>query len=280
MRYAFDVSKCDRLFDLLLQGGVIRLTEGHIIPSADILAKKTYCKWHDFYTHTTNECNYFQRRVQLAINDDRLTLGDGGKMKLDTNPFPVSMVELEHKKILVRTDQAETTKGKNVVVSDDLCNRMIKPHNPEIGVWKENVQKKMAKRVKPTSVMLIEKYQQQLEEDRRYRVARGIKRDRFFEARNRPGWQEIRRRGDIQGRLAQHSTDQEPEVRPASRFSAQSGSGKLDCRSNHPDVLREGKGVASSRRPAPRWCLRDMRQREASQSIQYFFLALFCSCFY
>jgi hypothetical protein len=36
-------------------------------------------------------------------------------------------------------DQAETTKGKNVVVFDELRNRMIKPHNPEIGMWKENV---------------------------------------------------------------------------------------------------------------------------------------------
>jgi hypothetical protein len=53
-------------------------------------------------------------------------------MKLDTNLLPLSMVELEHKKILVRTDQAETTKGKNVVISNDLRNRMIKPHNPEI----------------------------------------------------------------------------------------------------------------------------------------------------
>jgi hypothetical protein len=55
-RYTIDVSKCDPLFDLLLWGGVIRLTEGHV----DILTKKTYCKWHDS-THTTNECNYFQR---------------------------------------------------------------------------------------------------------------------------------------------------------------------------------------------------------------------------
>jgi hypothetical protein len=60
MRYTFNVSKCDRLFDLLLRGGVIQLTEGHVIPSADILAKKTYCKWRDSYTHTTHECNYFQ----------------------------------------------------------------------------------------------------------------------------------------------------------------------------------------------------------------------------
>jgi hypothetical protein len=40
MRYAFDVSKCDCLFDLLLRGGVIRLTEGHIIPSADIFGNR------------------------------------------------------------------------------------------------------------------------------------------------------------------------------------------------------------------------------------------------
>jgi hypothetical protein len=60
-------------------------------------------------------------------------------MKLDTDPFPIGMVELMDKKVLVRTDQAKTTKGENVVVFDELCNRMIKPQNPDIGVWKENV---------------------------------------------------------------------------------------------------------------------------------------------
>jgi hypothetical protein len=93
-----------------------------------------------------------------VINDGRLTLGDGGKMKLDTDMFPVGTVELMDKKILVCTDQAELTKGKNVVISDQLRNRMIKPHNPYIGMWKENVLQKSAKRVKPTSAMLIEKY--------------------------------------------------------------------------------------------------------------------------
>jgi hypothetical protein len=37
-------------------------------------------------------------------------------MKIDIDPFPIGMVELMDKKELVRTDQAETTKGKNVVV--------------------------------------------------------------------------------------------------------------------------------------------------------------------
>jgi hypothetical protein len=80
-------------------------------------------------------------------------------MKLGMDSFPISMVELMDKKILVRTGQAETTKGKNVVISDELHNQMIKPHNPEISIWKENMLRKLAKRVKPTSAMLIEKYQ-------------------------------------------------------------------------------------------------------------------------
>jgi hypothetical protein len=53
-------------------------------------------------------------------------------MKVDIDPFPVGMVEIKHKKILVHTDQAEMTKGKNVVVSNDLRNRMIKPHNQKM----------------------------------------------------------------------------------------------------------------------------------------------------
>jgi hypothetical protein len=80
-------------------------------------------------------------------------------MKLDRYPFPTGMVELMDKKVLVRMDQAEMTKGKNVVISDELHNRMTKPHHPEIGMWKENVLRKLAKRIKPTSAMLIEKYQ-------------------------------------------------------------------------------------------------------------------------
>jgi hypothetical protein len=59
---------------------------------------------------------------------------------------------------------------------------MTKPHNLEVGVWKENVLRKPAKRVKPMSAMLIKKYQRQLEEDRMFQVTRGIKWDRFFEA--------------------------------------------------------------------------------------------------
>jgi hypothetical protein len=138
MKYTFDVSKCDKLFDLLLKGRVIRLTEGHVIPSADQLAKKKYCKCHDSYSHNTNECNYFCRQVQSALNDGRLTLGDGSKMKLDVDPFLGSVVDLKEKKILVHSGQASITRGQNVIVSDELKHRMMVPHNPEVSVWEEN----------------------------------------------------------------------------------------------------------------------------------------------
>jgi hypothetical protein len=52
-------------------------------------------------------------------------------MKLDTDLFLVEMINFEEKRVLVRTDQAKTTEGKNVIVSDNLRVKMIKPRNPE-----------------------------------------------------------------------------------------------------------------------------------------------------
>jgi hypothetical protein len=57
-------------------------------------------------------------------------------MKLDMNMFPIGTVELMDKKILVHMGQAQMSKGKNVVLSNELCDWMIKPHNPKIGMWK------------------------------------------------------------------------------------------------------------------------------------------------
>jgi hypothetical protein len=44
MRFTFNVSKCDKLFDVLVRGGVIRLAEGHAIPAAEPLAMRKYYK--------------------------------------------------------------------------------------------------------------------------------------------------------------------------------------------------------------------------------------------
>ena len=37
-------------------------------------------------------------------------------MQIDNNPFPVHTFELQNPKVLIRPNQAESTKGKNVVI--------------------------------------------------------------------------------------------------------------------------------------------------------------------
>jgi hypothetical protein len=54
-------------------------------------------------------------------------------MKLDKDPFPMNMnrVELDGKKILVQPSQAESTKGKDVIIAEEQPPRMIKPKKSE-----------------------------------------------------------------------------------------------------------------------------------------------------
>jgi hypothetical protein len=54
-------------------------------------------------------------------------MGDGNRMRLNTDPFPgnVHLIDFEEKKVLVRTGQADTTQGKNVVLSAEPRLRMI-----------------------------------------------------------------------------------------------------------------------------------------------------------
>jgi hypothetical protein len=68
MRYTFDIAKCDRIFDYLLQEKQIKLSSGNVILSSEQLKKHAYCKWHISYSHATDNCNVFYRYVQLAIN--------------------------------------------------------------------------------------------------------------------------------------------------------------------------------------------------------------------
>ena len=56
LKFTFDVSKCDWIFDELLN---IRLS--HAIPSSEELKRHAYCKWHNSTSHATNDCNIFRR---------------------------------------------------------------------------------------------------------------------------------------------------------------------------------------------------------------------------
>jgi hypothetical protein len=113
LKLTFDVSKCDQIFDELLRNGNIRLS--HAIPSPEELKRHAYCKWHNSTSHATNDCNVFCRQVQSAINEERLVLSE---MQIGKAHFSVHTLELNNPMVLIRPDQAEGAKGKNVFIGD------------------------------------------------------------------------------------------------------------------------------------------------------------------
>jgi hypothetical protein len=94
--------------------GKIKLS--HAIPPIDDLKKHAYYKWHNSYSHATNDCNVFQRQIQSTINGGQLCLK---QMQVDNNPFPVNAIDLQGAKVVVRPEQAESTRGKNVIIGEE-----------------------------------------------------------------------------------------------------------------------------------------------------------------
>jgi hypothetical protein len=70
VKFTFNVGKCDKIFDELLKNGNIKID--YIVPAADELRHHAYCKWHNSFSHATNDCNVFRRQIQSAINEGRL----------------------------------------------------------------------------------------------------------------------------------------------------------------------------------------------------------------
>ncbi|XP_059630882.1 uncharacterized protein LOC132273822 [Cornus florida] len=66
-QYAFDITKADEIFDLMLADKIIGLSKGQKIPLKDELQKRDYCKWHNSYRHSTNNCIVFCSKLQNLI---------------------------------------------------------------------------------------------------------------------------------------------------------------------------------------------------------------------
>jgi hypothetical protein len=135
MHYTFDVAKCDRIFNYLLQEKEIKLPSGLVISSLEQLKKHAYCKWKNSYSPATNDCNVFRRQVKSAIKEGRLKFAKSPQMKLDKDPFStnMNMFELDGKKVLVQPSQAEWTKGKEVIIGEERPPRIIKPKRSNDG---------------------------------------------------------------------------------------------------------------------------------------------------
>jgi hypothetical protein len=60
-KFGFDITKADKIFDMLLQQGQIKLYQFHTIPSAEELRRMKCCKWHKATSHDTNDCKIFRQ---------------------------------------------------------------------------------------------------------------------------------------------------------------------------------------------------------------------------
>jgi hypothetical protein len=113
VKFTFNVGKCDKIFDELLKNSNIKIN--HIVPSVDELKRRAYCKWHNSFSHATNDCNVFRRQIQSAINEGRLKFQE---MQVDTEPFPMNMIDFEGKRIPVRPNTADKGKDKEIIIGN------------------------------------------------------------------------------------------------------------------------------------------------------------------
>jgi hypothetical protein len=90
VKFIFNVGKCDKIFDELLKNDNIKIN--HTVPPVDELKCRTYCKWHNSFSHATNDCNVFRRQIQLDINEGRLKFKE---MQVDNEPFPINMIDFD-----------------------------------------------------------------------------------------------------------------------------------------------------------------------------------------
>jgi hypothetical protein len=64
----------------------------HTMPPLDEIKRHAYCKFHNSYSHATNDCNVFCHQIQSVINEGRLMLHE---MQVDKQPFPINTMELQ-----------------------------------------------------------------------------------------------------------------------------------------------------------------------------------------
>ncbi|XP_050909478.1 uncharacterized protein LOC127123289 [Lathyrus oleraceus] len=115
--YAFDVTKCDEIFDLLVKDAKV--------PPLEQRKKKGFSKYHSFLGHKTSQCFLFRDLVQNAIQEGRLKFGDKprSQMKIDSNPLQMDdahYTEAEEVNMVEVTDDF-----KMIEVTKDFVNEPV-----------------------------------------------------------------------------------------------------------------------------------------------------------
>ena len=104
------------------------------------------------FSHATNDCNVFRRQIQSAINEGRLVMS---AMQVDQNPFPMHahVLELKNPKVLIWPSQAESTKGKNVVIGEErLEKKVLQSKTPRASTRTSTLGGGNAKKIRPAAI--------------------------------------------------------------------------------------------------------------------------------
>ncbi|MDD0193465.1 hypothetical protein PSY30_23450, partial [Shigella flexneri] len=83
----------DLIFDQLLAAKLIKLSFEHVLPSVEQMKGKVFCKFHNSWRHSTNNCVVFRDVVQDLIDQGKLKFPEKSKstMKVDSDPFPAAV---------------------------------------------------------------------------------------------------------------------------------------------------------------------------------------------
>ena len=178
--YDFDVTKVDKLFELLLKEGRIKLQPDHPMLRGGVKDKK-YCGFHNSNSHSINDCRVFRLRIQRAIEVGHLKFI--GKMKVDHDPFPSqNMVSGGFPKNKVKVLTSERAKGKGVVDSEVEISMEEFQKKPFKNSQTEEGESSNPQKTKPrvTSSILLNKWQRQ-QENEYYQHARFVQERRRYE---------------------------------------------------------------------------------------------------
>jgi len=74
IKYTFDLTLCDDLFDILLEMNFIKPLEHKVLLSSPYAKEQKYCKLHKSFGHGIQNCNMFRQIIQSSINSGRLKL--------------------------------------------------------------------------------------------------------------------------------------------------------------------------------------------------------------
>ncbi|XP_050908716.1 uncharacterized protein LOC127122419 [Lathyrus oleraceus] len=122
--YTFDVTKCDKIFNLLIKDGQMIVPHGAKIPPLEQRKKRGSCKYHNIFGHKTSQYFIFRDLMQSAIRDGRLQFGDKSKasMRIDVDPFQIANAHYtEPSRVnMVEIYEDSGEKADMVEVSDDF----------------------------------------------------------------------------------------------------------------------------------------------------------------